>query len=107
MTNLAGSTSAKTPMFVLGQGSSARSSVGRYANAEKCHPRASRRLAFREAEKSQLFTPVRQSFAEWRLKFALGGQLRRGGCGQVRRRHTGQVLGNDGRIEVFDSAVAV
>src|SRR5450830_485055 len=84
---------------------SARSSVGRYADAEKCHPRASRRLAFREAGKSQLFTPVRQSFAEWRLKFALVGQLRRGGCGQVRRRHTGQGLGNEGRIEVFDGAV--
>jgi hypothetical protein len=50
MISLAGSTSAKTPMFVLEQGNSAHSSVRRCAGAEKCRPRASRCLAFRKLE---------------------------------------------------------
>src|SRR5450830_64726 len=68
-------------------------------------PHVSRRLAFREAGKSQLFTPVWQSSGACRLKFAVVGQPRRGGCGQVRRRRTRQVFGNDGRIEICDGAV--
>src|SRR5664280_420093 len=31
-------------------------------------------------------------------------ELRRGGCGQARRRHTRQVFGNDSRIEICDGA---
>src|SRR5664279_1517433 len=45
----------------------------RCTGAEKCRPRAAHRLAFREAGKSQLFTPVRQSSGEWPLKFAVVG----------------------------------
>src|ERR1019366_5893353 len=64
MTSLAGPTSAKTPIFVLWQDNSARSSVRGWVGAEKCRPRASRCLAFRDAGNSQLLTLVQPSPGE-------------------------------------------
>ena len=60
---------------------------------------------FLEFAKSQLFTPTGQPPGACRLTFTVVGQLRRGGGGHAQRCHTGQVLGNAGRLEICDRAV--